>query len=61
MPDPIEKSIQLRIKEGSNTSVVPNYEKKGTEIAISKLKLVGEIPKAAEIKRDPTMKPPKEI
>mmetsp|Transcript_9365 Transcript_9365/g.14221 ORF Transcript_9365/g.14221 Transcript_9365/m.14221 type:complete len:343 (+) Transcript_9365:263-1291(+) len=57
--DPIEKSLQSRVKAGSNTTVVPNKVKK--EETVTKFKLVNDIPKAAEIKRDPTMRPPKQI
>ena len=57
--DPIEKNMEARIKAGSNTSVVLSKEKK--EESVFKLKLTNELPKPAEIRRDPSMKVPKEV
>jgi hypothetical protein len=59
-PDPIDKSLQSRVKAGAMTTVVPNKDKK-EEVAVMKLKLVNDIPKVPEIKKDPTMQPPKEV
>ena len=49
--DPVDKAIQLRLKGGALTNVVPSKEKK--EELIFKLKLVGGQPKISDVRKDP--------
>mgnify|MGYP004560893885 CR=1 FL=1 len=53
-PDPIDKSLALRIKEGALTNIVADKtKKKDTEITF-KLKLKGTQPKISAVREDPS-------
>ena len=51
--DPVDKSLQLRLKGGSLTNVVVNKDKKTDEI-VFKLRIKGGQPKLAEARKDPS-------
>jgi hypothetical protein len=54
-PDPVDKSLQQRLKGGSLTNVVPSKDKKGAEEVVFKLRIKGgQQPKIGEARKDPS-------
>ena len=56
MVDPIDKSLQVRIKAGNVQQTVKDDKNKGGDDTVFKLKLKGAIPALKEAKKDPTNK-----
>ena len=53
-PDPIDKSLGTRLKEGSLTSVIIDKTKKKDTEVVFKLKIKGGQPKISGVREDPS-------